>query len=86
MGLHPTQLRLTRDGKRLFVACANSDTAEIIDTAAGKVDIYLDCVKKLTIDQSAPDSTDGWYNKYGVYNLGGATAQSEWRNVRFYRK
>jgi len=56
------------------------------DTAAGKVDIYLDCVKKLTIDQSAPDSADGWYNKYGVYNLGGATAQSEWRNVRFYRQ
>ena len=56
------------------------------DTAAGKVDIYLDCVKKFTMSQSAPDAADGWYNKYGVYNLGGATAQSEWRNVRFYRK
>jgi hypothetical protein len=22
----------------------------------------------------------------GVYNLGGSTAQSEWRNVRFYRR
>jgi hypothetical protein len=56
------------------------------DTAAGKVDIYLDCVKKLTINQSPPDAADGWYNKYGVYNLGGAVAQSEWRNVRFYRR
>ena len=58
----------------------------IHDTAAGKVDIYLDCVKKLTIPQSAPDSTLGWYHKYGVYNLGGAYAQSEWRDVRYYRK
>jgi hypothetical protein len=56
------------------------------DTAAGKVDIYIDCVKKLTINQSAPDAADGWYHKYGVYNLGGAVAQSEWRNVRFYRR
>jgi hypothetical protein len=56
------------------------------DTAAGKVDIYIDCAKKLTINQSAPDAADGWYNKYGVYNLGGATAQSEWRNVRFYHR
>jgi hypothetical protein len=56
------------------------------DTAAGKVDLYLDCVKKLTINQSPPDAADGWYHKYGVYNLGGSTAQSEWRNVRFYRR
>jgi hypothetical protein len=56
------------------------------DTAAGKVDIYIDCVKKLTISQSAPDAADGWYHKYGVYNLGGPYAQSEWRGVRFYRK
>ena len=56
------------------------------DTAAGKVDIYIDCVKKLTINQSAPDAADGWYHKYGVYNLGGPYAQSEWRDVRFYRK
>jgi hypothetical protein len=56
------------------------------DTAAGKVDIYIDCVKKLTMSQSPPDAADGWYHKYGVYNLGGLTAQSEWRDVRFYRK
>jgi hypothetical protein len=56
------------------------------DTAAGKVDIYLDCVKKLTIPQSQPDAADGWYHKYGVYNLGGSFAQSEWRNVRFYHR
>ena len=58
----------------------------IHDTAAGHVDIYLDCVKKLTIPDSAPDAADGWYHKYGVYNLGGSYAQSEWRDVRFYRK
>jgi hypothetical protein len=56
------------------------------DTAAGKVDIYLDCVKKFTMNQSPPDAADGWYHKYGVYNLGGSVAQSEWRNVRFYHR
>jgi hypothetical protein len=56
------------------------------DVAAAKVDIYLDCVKKLTIPQAAPSAADGWYNKYGVYNLGGQLAQSEWKNVRYYRK
>jgi hypothetical protein len=56
------------------------------DVAAGKVDIYLDCVKKLTIPQAAPSAADGWYNKYGVYNLGGQLAQSEWKNVKYYRK
>ena len=43
-------------------------------------------VKKTTMDQSPPSSPDGWYNKYGVYNLGGSEAQSEWKNVRYYRK
>ena len=56
------------------------------DTAAGKVDIYIDCVKKLTMPQGGPDTPAGWYHKYGVYNVGGAYAQSEWRNIRYYRK
>jgi hypothetical protein len=58
----------------------------IHDVAAGKTDIYFDCVKKTTMDQSPPDSPDGWYDKYGVYNLGGREAQSEWKNVRYYRR
>jgi hypothetical protein len=56
------------------------------DTAAGKVDIYIDCVKKLTMNQGGPDTPAGWYHKYGVYNVGGSVAQSEWRDVRYYRK
>jgi hypothetical protein len=58
----------------------------IHDVGARKTDIYFDCAKKTTMDQSAPSSADGWYNKYGVYNLGGPEAQSEWRNVRYFRK
>jgi hypothetical protein len=57
----------------------------IHDTATGKVDIYLDCVKKLTMNQSPPSGAAGWYDKYGVYNLGGQVAQSEWRNVKYWR-
>jgi hypothetical protein len=56
------------------------------DVASGKTDIYFDCAKKTTMDQSPPDSPGGWYDKYGVYNLGGREAQSEWKNVRYYRK
>jgi hypothetical protein len=55
------------------------------DTATGKADIYLDCVKKFTMNQNAPDASYGYYHKYGVYNLT-STAQAEWRNVRLYRK
>jgi hypothetical protein len=58
----------------------------IHDVGAGKTDIYFDCVKKTTMNQSPPDSPGGWYDKYGVYNLGGREAQSEWKNVHYYRK
>jgi hypothetical protein len=58
----------------------------IHDVGTGKTDVYLDCVMKTTMSQSPPDSPGGWYNKYGVYNLGGREAQSEWTNVRYYRK
>jgi len=58
----------------------------IHDVNTGKVDIYFDCVKKTTMNQSAPSVASGWYNKFGVYNLGGSEAQSEWKNVKFYRK
>jgi DNA-binding beta-propeller fold protein YncE len=33
---HPTESRLTKDGKTLFVACANSNQVAIIDTASGR--------------------------------------------------
>jgi DNA-binding beta-propeller fold protein YncE len=32
VGLHPAQARLSPDGRRLFVACANSDRVDIVDT------------------------------------------------------
>ncbi|HWE96593.1 MAG TPA: bifunctional YncE family protein/alkaline phosphatase family protein [Tepidisphaeraceae bacterium] len=37
VGLHPCQAILTRDGSRLFVANANSDSISVIDTAADRV-------------------------------------------------
>jgi YVTN family beta-propeller protein len=37
VGLHPCGLVLNRDGRRLFVANANSDTVSVIDTAARAV-------------------------------------------------
>jgi hypothetical protein len=58
----------------------------IHDVGARQTDIYFDCVKKTSMGQSAPSSPGGWYNKYGVYNLGGSVAQSEWKNVRYFRK
>jgi hypothetical protein len=58
----------------------------IHDVGARKTDIYFDCTKKTTMGEAAPSSPDGWYNKYGVYNLGGSEAQSEWKNVRYFRR
>ena len=37
VGLHPSDLELTRDGKTLFVANANSDTVSVIDIASRSV-------------------------------------------------
>jgi YVTN family beta-propeller protein len=37
VGLHPSDLELSADGARLFVANSNSDTVSVIDTAAWKV-------------------------------------------------
>jgi YVTN family beta-propeller protein len=37
VGLHPCGLALSRDGSRLFVANANSDTVSVIDTASNTV-------------------------------------------------
>lgn len=34
VGLHPSDMALTRDGSRLYVANANSDTVTVIDTAS----------------------------------------------------
>jgi hypothetical protein len=58
--------------------------------ASGGADIYLDCVKKVTVKANPPTGT-GWYNKYGVYAVNHAPpvdpmAQSEWKNVKFYRQ
>ena len=36
-GSHPNELVLNKDGKRLFVACANSNTVDIVDTQTNKV-------------------------------------------------
>jgi YVTN family beta-propeller protein len=36
VGLHPCALALSRDGRLLFVANANSDTVSVVDTASGK--------------------------------------------------
>ncbi len=40
-GLHPCDLALTRDGKRLFVANANSDTVTVIDAVKRRVERTL---------------------------------------------
>jgi hypothetical protein len=58
--------------------------------ASGGADIYLDCQKKITVPNRPPTGT-GWYNKYGVYAVNHAPpveqmAQSEWKNVKFYRR
>jgi YVTN family beta-propeller protein len=37
VGLHPSDLKLSSDGRRLYVANANSDTVSVIDTAAHTV-------------------------------------------------
>jgi YVTN family beta-propeller protein len=37
VGLHPSDLKLSRDSKTLFVANANSDTVSLIDTATRRV-------------------------------------------------
>ncbi len=37
VGLHPGGMALSPDGKRLYVACANSDTVAVIDTAQDAV-------------------------------------------------
>ncbi|QOV90244.1 bifunctional YncE family protein/alkaline phosphatase family protein [Humisphaera borealis] len=37
VGLHPTQLKLSNDGKSLYLAAANSDEVQAIDLTAGKV-------------------------------------------------
>ncbi|MEK7792876.1 MAG: bifunctional YncE family protein/alkaline phosphatase family protein, partial [Candidatus Hydrogenedentota bacterium] len=37
VGLHPSDLALTKDGKFLYVACANSDEVCVIDTAVHEV-------------------------------------------------
>ncbi|GMU93305.1 MAG: phosphoesterase [Candidatus Hydrogenedentota bacterium] len=37
VGLHPSEMALSSDGKRLYVANANSDTVSVIDTASNAV-------------------------------------------------
>ena len=59
--------------------------------AAGSADIYIDCVKRMTVPSKPPDSPNGWYNKYGLYAVLGQpprepVASVEWRNVRYYRQ
>jgi hypothetical protein len=72
------------DGKWLHVNT-------IHDVATGKTDIYIDCVKKVTMNALPPTGPNGWYDKYGLYAINGEpprdeVAQVEWKNVRYYRK
>jgi YVTN family beta-propeller protein len=41
VGLHPSDLELSRDGRRLYVANANSDTVSVIDTRSRRVSATL---------------------------------------------
>jgi WD40 repeat protein len=40
---HPTEMAISPDGKRLFVACANSTRVTVIDTVAGRTMETLTC-------------------------------------------
>ncbi|HEX8913267.1 MAG TPA: alkaline phosphatase family protein [Humisphaera sp.] len=42
VGLHPAQAKLSPDGARLYVAAANSDRVDVVDTAAGKAIAQID--------------------------------------------
>lgn len=43
VGLHPSGMALSRDGSRLFVANANSDTVSVIDTSKNEVVETISC-------------------------------------------
>ena len=63
----------------------------IHDVAAGKAEVYVDCVKKVTMNAGDAQGPNGWYNKYGLYGINGVTprgdvSQVEWKNIRYYRK
>lgn len=63
----------------------------IHDVASGKAEVYVDCVKKVTMNAGSAQGPNGWYNKYGLYGINGVApkgevSQVEWRNVRYFRK
>ena len=42
VGEHPAAVRLSPDGRRLFVACADSDEVDVVDTAGSTVSARID--------------------------------------------
>lgn len=63
----------------------------IHDVGAGRVDLYIDCVKKGSWAAGDAQGPRGFYNKYGLYGIlgeppRGEVSQVEWRNVRYYRR
>ena len=61
------------------------------DSAAGKVDLYIDCVKRGSWADGDAAGPRGWYHKYGLYGIRGEpplgqVSQVEWRDVRYYRR
>jgi hypothetical protein len=63
----------------------------IHDTKTHMANVYLDCQLKYTMYDSPPQSSGGWYNKYGLYGIQnippvGDVSQAEWKNVKYYRQ
>jgi hypothetical protein len=63
----------------------------IHDTSAKTADIYLNCVKRLTMPESPPAASSGWYDKYGLYGIQSlppvqAVSKVQWKNIHFYNK
>jgi hypothetical protein len=89
VGLHPTDLELTRDGRRLYVAAANSDAVFAIDTEAFAVveaiDVRLDeklafgCIVNalaLSSDERRLYAANGGNNALACIRLGQESAPS----------
>jgi len=53
----------------------------IHNVAAGYCDVYINGTYETRVNQGAGP----WYHKYGVYNASTEGAQSQWRNVRYFK-
>lgn len=54
----------------------------IHNVSAKTCDVYVNGVKKATVTQGSGP----WYNKYGVYNCSTEGAQSQWKNIKYWKK